>query len=540
MSALSLLLLPLRVYAGQRVVVGVSGGADSVALLRALLEVGAKPVAAHFDHQLRPDSAADAAWVRGLCERLGVPCEVGGAPVAQVAQKRGWTLEEAARRLRYDFLSRAARGRGIQGILTAHTHNDQAETALWQLLRGELPQGMPAVRGPVQRPWLAVRRSELLLALAHWGQDWREDSSNADLSFTRNWLRCEVLPLLRSRFPGLDDSLVRLSGHLQQDHQALDTFSRFNAHAPLTGQPQALLRRWIRRKLHAAGLDFHAGHLDTLAQGLHAGQTVHLTLPAGQAVSVTGGRLVLDAAGSAPYAPPDFVYPHTWQLRHRAAGDRIRLSGGQRKLSDVLGDLKVPRGQRDKLWLLVDGEADNGNVQAVQWVGTQPPVWALGVREALGVPPDPDHTFMGLALQEAHAAAQAQEVPVGAVVVHEGQVVARAANTSRAAGDMTRHAELEAIRAACTVLGPYLTGCTLYVTLEPCPMCLGAMLEARIARVVYGAANPRAGALGGVSDLLAHTWGHPLQVTPGVRAQEAARLLRRSFAQFRGPAPAGQ
>ncbi|MDL2345427.1 nucleoside deaminase, partial [Deinococcus sp. MIMF12] len=115
----------------------------------------------------------------------------------------------------------------------------------------------------------------------------------------------------------------------------------------------------------------------------------------------------------------------------------------------------------------------------------------------------------------------------------DGAVVGRGRNTSREHGDMTRHAELGALRGATRTLGPYLTACTLVVTLEPCPMCLGAALEARVGRIVYGAANPRAGALGGVGDLLAHHWGHRPGVTGGVRAAEAARLLRQSFQAVR-------
>ena len=99
---------------------------------------------------------------------------------------------------------------------------------------------------------------------------------------------------------------------------------------------------------------------------------------------------------------------------------------------------------------------------------------------------------------------------------------------------MTRHAELAALREAAATLGtPYLTACTLVVTLEPCPMCLGAALEARVGRIVYGAPNPKAGALGGVSDLLAWHWGHRPEVTGGLRGGEAARLLRQSFQALR-------
>ncbi len=105
---------------------------------------------------------------------------------------------------------------------------------------------------------------------------------------------------------------------------------------------------------------------------------------------------------------------------------------------------------------------------------------------------------------------------------------------------MTRHAELDALRLAAGVVGPYLTECTLVVTLEPCPMCLGAALEARVGRVVYAASNPKAGALGGVADLLGHHWGHRPEVRGGVRAAEAARLLRRMFAATRGGSPAAE
>ncbi|GAA3994817.1 tRNA lysidine(34) synthetase TilS [Deinococcus rubellus] len=544
-ALLTPLLAPLRHYAqalSGPLVVGVSGGADSVALLRALLLVGASPVVAHLDHQLRPESAADAEWVAALCRDLGVPCELGRAPVARVAEQRGWTTEEAARRLRYDFLARVARQRGLKLILTAHTRNDQAETVLWQVLRGEaVLSGIAPVRGALRRPWLGVSRGQITAALDAWQQTWREDASNADTSYTRNWLRAEVMPPMRTRFPGLDERLSRLARHQAEDDAVLsDLAGRFTLHTPRRGQSQALLRRLVRRDLVAAGLTFHAAHLDALASALSRGVTHHLSLPAGRDISVIGGpfpRLELPRSDSDPahdWLRPEFAFPPDWTLRRRQAGDRIRLSAGERKLSDVLTDLRVPRAERDRLWLLA-GPA------GVQWLGIQPPVWALGAREQVDGPPlsgpEADHYFMGEALRLAEAAARAGEVPVGALVVRGTEVIASAANRSRELGDMTRHAELEALRQAAQVAGPYLTGFTLYVTLEPCPMCLGAALEARLGRLVYGASNPRAGALGGVSDLLAHAWGHPLSVTPGVRAAQAARLLKAAFAEFRAAAP---
>ena len=533
-DAASPLLLPLRPYTDVKLVVGVSGGADSVALLRGLLAVGARPVAAHLDHRLRPESGADAVWVAELCAELGVPCELGAAPVAQVAARRGWSTEEAARRLRYDFLSRVARQHGVRLILTAHTRRDQAETVLWQLLRGEaaLP-GIPAQRGPLRRPWLEVSRAQIEAALSDWAQPWREDASNADTRYTRNWLRLEVLPLLGERFPGLEESLGRLARLQASDDAALnDLAARLTPHAPLRGQPQALLRRFVRQALLEAKRPFHAEHLEHLAGALGEGRATRQTLPGGASVSVIGGAFPrLHLPRPVPDGPrPAFTPPPGWTLRRRQDGDRIRLSGGTRKLSDVLGEARLSREERAGVWLL-------GNQGGVQWVGTAPPIWAVGAREQLAddceLDADPDAYWMGEALKLARAAAEAGEVPVGAVLVRGGKLLAGAANRSRAAGDMTFHAELEALRAGAALTGPYLSGAALYVTLEPCPMCLGALIEARVGRVVYGASNPRAGALGGVSDLLSAHWGHSLEVTPGVRAGEAARLLRRSFAEFR-------
>ncbi|PTA68159.1 tRNA lysidine(34) synthetase TilS [Deinococcus arcticus] len=521
------LLAPLRPFAGQPVVVGVSGGADSVALLRALVAVDARPVVAHLDHALRPDSAQDAAWVRELAAALELPFESVRVDVAAVARKRGWNVEDAARRLRYDLLGRVARRRGAQAILTAHTRRDQAETVLLALLRGEaVLRGIPPMRGRVVRPWLAVPRADIETFLRALSQDWREDPTNADPTYARAWLRREAMPVLSARFPALEETLARVACHQAQDDEALRAqAARLRAHTPLQGQPPAVLRRWVRAQVRAAGLDVHTGHLDALAGALGAGDTAHLTLPGAHPVTVTGGHLYLQPP---TFPEPAFALPPGWTRRTRQPGDRMVLPGGTRLLSDVLTDRKIPREARDRVPLLV-------SERGVEWVGLQPPVWGLGAQAAAQVPPDPLHAAMGEALALARQAAQAGEVPVGAVVLGpDGAVVGRGRNASREHGDMTRHAELAALRDAARTLGtPYLTGCTLVVTLEPCPMCLGAALEARVEHMVYGASNPKAGALGGVSDLLAAHWGHSPRITGGVRAREAARLLRQTFQAVR-------
>jgi tRNA(adenine34) deaminase len=139
------------------------------------------------------------------------------------------------------------------------------------------------------------------------------------------------------------------------------------------------------------------------------------------------------------------------------------------------------------------------------------------------------------ALAEARLAAKAGEVPIGAVVVHGGAIIARGQNRVLRDVDPTAHAEIVAIREAAGVLGNYrLNGCTLYVTLEPCAMCAGAMIHARIDRLVYAAADPKAGACGSVLAVLNHPQlNHQMQVEQGIAADESAELLRNFFRERR-------
>ncbi|WP_370678679.1 tRNA adenosine(34) deaminase TadA [Comamonas sp. GB3 AK4-5] len=150
-------------------------------------------------------------------------------------------------------------------------------------------------------------------------------------------------------------------------------------------------------------------------------------------------------------------------------------------------------------------------------------------------PSEQDQHWMRHALRLAQQAADAGEVPVGAVVVKDGQIVGEGCNTPIASDDPTAHAEVLALRAAARAVGNYrLDGCTLYVTLEPCTMCSGAMLHARLARVVYGAAEPKTGAAGSVLNVFGHAAiNHQTEVVRGVLAQECGALLARFFQQRR-------
>jgi tRNA(adenine34) deaminase len=146
--------------------------------------------------------------------------------------------------------------------------------------------------------------------------------------------------------------------------------------------------------------------------------------------------------------------------------------------------------------------------------------------------------FMRAALALAEEAGRQGEVPVGAVVVADGAIVGRGANAPIASRDPTAHAEIAALRAAASMLENYrLPGCDLYVTLEPCAMCAGAIMQARISRLVFGAADPKTGACGGVVDLFAEPQlNHHTSVTVGVLAEECGALLKRFFAERRNDA----
>jgi tRNA(adenine34) deaminase len=150
-----------------------------------------------------------------------------------------------------------------------------------------------------------------------------------------------------------------------------------------------------------------------------------------------------------------------------------------------------------------------------------------------------DHYFMGEALRQAVRAYDAEEVPVGAVIVREGRIIARSHNQVELLKDATAHAEMLAVTQAEEVVGDWrLNGCTLYVTKEPCPMCAGAIVHVRLTRVVFGASDPKAGAAGSALNLLQFpSLNHRCEITAGVREAECRELLRAFFAEQRNKLP---
>lgn len=207
-------------------VVAVSGGPDSVALLRSLREAGAgRLTVAHVNHKLRGDeSDADEAFVRGL----GFDCRVRRSDVKALAARRNKNLEETARAVRYDWFEKSAAKVGAKWVATGHTADDQAETVLHRLIRGTGLRGLRGVapvRGagtvPVVRPLLTVTRTEVIDYLTSLAQPYRTDSTNADLHFTRNRIRHELMPLLTTFNPEVVSVLGRFAEQAEEAHAVI-------------------------------------------------------------------------------------------------------------------------------------------------------------------------------------------------------------------------------------------------------------------------------------------------------------------------------
>jgi tRNA(Ile)-lysidine synthase len=217
--------------AGDALVAAVSGGADSTALAWLLAELaprlGARLVGlAHLNHQLRDAADGDEAFCRELAERIGVPFDSRRIDVAAEARARKTSVEDAARTVRYLFLSEVAGQRGATRVAVGHTRNDQAETVLLRLARGAGPTGLAAIyprAGHVVRPLLDARREDVEAWLRERGQAWREDESNQDRSFARNKVRHDLLPGFVAAFgPGVVDVLARQAALSRDDADWFD------------------------------------------------------------------------------------------------------------------------------------------------------------------------------------------------------------------------------------------------------------------------------------------------------------------------------
>lgn len=295
---------------GDRVLVAVSGGPDSLSLLHTLHagreEHGLADVqAAHLDHGLRgEESAREAEWVAAWCAECGIACHVGRADVADLAKTRKISKQQAARAARYEFLEETAERVGATKIATGHTQDDQVETVLLNVLRGaglNGLRGIPAVRGPFVRPLLGVTHAEVEAYCDEHGLTPRRDPSNLSTgTYTRNKIRLELLPqLARDYNPAVGEALLRLSeiagrdsDYLQgQAEEALtrmtrgrDAFRLVLDRPALAGLHPALLRYTFRAaivSLRGTGEGITYDHVETACRAVAAPtpRTFLLNLP---------------------------------------------------------------------------------------------------------------------------------------------------------------------------------------------------------------------------------------------------------------------
>jgi tRNA(Ile)-lysidine synthase len=244
---------------GDRICVAISGGADSVALLLTLHAANTTPreslgvglSAVHIHHNLRGEEAnADQQFVEDLCIGLDIPLHLHHADIpTRVAEARAQgdpeTIEEAARNARYEFFNTLIASGHADSVLTAHTLDDQAETVLMKLLRGAWTEGLSAIhpvvtlqKGRVLRPFLNTRRADIESFLKSINQSWREDSTNTDTSFTRNRVRHELLPQLRTFNPNLDQTLANLAELAREEETRWQTeLARVLPQLLLPGKP---------------------------------------------------------------------------------------------------------------------------------------------------------------------------------------------------------------------------------------------------------------------------------------------------------------
>lgn len=411
---------------GATVIVALSGGADSVAALAVLQQLGYQCVAAHCNFHLRGDeSLRDQAAAEAVAERLGCECRVQHFNVPERSQATGESVEMACRSLRYEWFERLSRELSAP-VAVAHHREDRVETLLLNLLRGTGLAGlvsMPYRRDYIVRPLLDCSRGQIEAYCREQGLEWVDDSSNASTVYQRNKLRINVLPQLERDFPGALEAITRSIAHLSED-------AAFFARAVERRMELYTTADGIDLRRLAADADAKLLLFTTLQQeGFTRSQTEDMFTTAagcgGRFISRNGVTRCVDHGFLRPAAaevdddaeydllrlasiqqpvnlevtrcnPEDFVRPGRdasvllvdgeaadrcrWTLRHPRRGDRIRPFGmqGSRLLSDLFADAKYTEAQKRAAWVLT---AD------------QVPVWVLGLRTSADMPVTPESKY---------------------------------------------------------------------------------------------------------------------------------------------------
>ena len=411
-----------------KLLVGVSGGPDSLAALVLLTRLGQEygfaVVACHFDHKLRPDSEADRRWVRQQCEALGMQCVTGEGDVAAMAADMGLGIEEAARKMRYQFLAFAAGKENADAIATGHTRDDQVETVLQHIIRGAGVRGLRGMlpRSPVPgaeaqtlvRPLLTLGREDTEEVCRLAGVEPLRDPSNTDLRHSRNRIRHEVLPAIAAVNPGISRALLGIAGSAREAFSLLERASMeaqplertstgaiFKAETlrRLTGEARGLV---IEREAGFFKLAFEVNrtrleNLDTVLRSgtgmVHFGDVV-VEVSMGKA-RIGPGRADTREIEARPLHVPGVTRAGAWRIevgtsggdgwqplpahegpliaRSPRPGDRLQLPHRAVRLSRLFEQQRIPTWERDVVAVVAAGS----RVLAV-----------LGVEITTGVPGD--------------------------------------------------------------------------------------------------------------------------------------------------------
>ena len=319
----------------ERILAAVSGGADSLCLMLALRELGCGVRVLHVEHGIRGrESLEDARFVQQLCDAEKIPCTVEQIDAPELARRTGQTLEEAARSARYRLLEQTARREGIRVIAAAHHMGDQAETVLWNLIRGSGLSGLNGIRPSrsaggdllLIRPLLDCSREEIEAYLRSRGQTWRSDRTNLDPAYTRNAIRLEIMPRLEALNEGAAEHIARAAADLAETEEYLEAEVRRHCER-------------IVRKDGRAGVQARSGSCkaarsshgcrdgepgERMASGTEAADIIIdrdalLGLP-----GVIRRRILLSALGEACGGRKDLTRRHVEALEDLAEGDNGR------------------------------------------------------------------------------------------------------------------------------------------------------------------------------------------------------------------------